>query len=221
MKNKFYFILVTFIFTLSACEDKHTNGKHLTKEESTKTETIIDAITNAVLSEIVSPVTIAEKSIPKTYHYEFKNLKEQLSILDIKNDVYDFRNIKQPIVIVNIMSTWCPPCRGQIPHLSKLQQKYKEDVFVMSTLVHDDISKEKLDKFIIAQKILYYVSITQDENLDFIDMLTPKLGLAKDFPMPLTIVFVRGKYFTHYEGMIPEEMIESDINQLLKKIKTK
>ena len=50
-------------------------------------------------------------------------------------------------------------------------------------------------------------------------MLTPKLGLPKDFPMPLTILFVRGKYFTHYEGMIPEEMIESDIKQLLEKIK--
>jgi len=37
--------------------------------------------------------------------------------------------------------------------------------------------------------------------------------------MPLTILFVRGKYFTHYEGMIPEEMIESDIKQLLEKIK--
>jgi hypothetical protein len=89
----------------------------------------------------------------------------------------------------------------------------------MSTLVHDDISKEKLDKFIIAQKVLYYVSVTQSENLKFINLLAPKLGLVADFPMPLTIVFVRGKYFTHYEGMIPEEMIESDIEQLLKKIK--
>ena len=88
----------------------------------------------------------------------------------------------------------------------------------MATLLHDDIAREKLEKFLIAEKILFYLSVTQEENLKFINMLAPKLGLSSEFPMPLRIVFVRGKYFTHYEGMIPEEMIESDIEQLLKKI---
>ncbi|CAA6817409.1 MAG: Putative lipoprotein thiredoxin [uncultured Sulfurovum sp.] len=206
MKNKFYLILVPLIFILSACEDKQQNNEKFTSDTQ---------LTKIVIEE----TSFSSKATAKEYHYEFKNLKGQLSILDIKNDIYNFKNIKQSIVIVNIMSTWCPPCRGQIPHLSKLQQTFKENLFIMSTLVHDDIEKEKLEKFIIAQKVLYYVSVSQSENLKFVDMLTPKLGLNKDFPMPLTVVFVRGKYFTHYEGMIPEEMIESDIKQLLEKIK--
>ena len=211
MKNKFYLILITLSLSFAACDEKQLNsGKTTIPPQPSKEESII-------------PVTKMSKTppkiTPKEYHFEFKNSKGQVSILDIKNDIYNFKNIKQEIVIINIMATWCPPCRGQIPHLSKLQQKFKENIFVMSTLVHDDISKEKLEKLIIAQKILFYLSITQEENLKFIEMLTPKLGLPKEFPMPLTILFVRGKYFTHYEGMIPEEMIESDIKQLLKKIK--
>ena len=214
MKNKFYLILLLFI--LSACEEKYKEEKEISIEKI--------QIDNQVTTENKLPQskefsTTSEKIIPKEYHYEFKNLKGQLSILDIKNDFYHFKNIKQSIVILNVMSTWCPPCRGQLPHLSKLQQKFKENIFVMSTLFHDDISKEKLEKFIIAEKMLFYVSVTQNENSKFINMLTPKLALSKDFPMPLTILFVRGKYFTHYEGMIPQEMIESDIKQLLKKIK--
>jgi thiol-disulfide isomerase/thioredoxin len=216
MKNKFYLILLPIFLILSACEDAHQYQKKTSIE---KVEIEEKTTVNKALPLSNMRTTIPEKIIQKEYRYEFKNLKGQLSTLDIKNDIYDFKNIKQSIVIVNIMSTWCPPCRGQIPHLSKLQQKFKENIFVMSILVHDDISKEKLDKFIIAQKILFYVSVSQSENLKFINTLAPKLGLAKDFPMPLTIVFVRGKYFTHYEGMIPEEMIESDIEQLLKKIK--
>jgi thiol-disulfide isomerase/thioredoxin len=214
MKNKFYLIFLLLIFILSACEDKHQNNEELRTEHQI-TKTTVKQINSSSKISNDSP----KKIIQKEYHYAFKNLKNQLNTLAIKNDIYDFKNIKQSIVIVNIMSTWCPPCRGQIPHLSKLQQKFKENIFVMSILVHDDISKEKLDKFIIAQKILFYVSVSQSENLKFINTLAPKLGLAKDFPMPLTIVFVRGKYFTHYEGMIPEEMIESDIKQLLEKIK--
>ena len=204
MKNDFYLILVTLILVLSACEDKpQNNEKNVTKTEE----------------NIVIKKTSPQKTLPIEYHFEFKNLKNQVSILDIKNDVYNFKNIKQSIVIFNIMATWCPPCRGQIPHLTKLQQKFKKNVFVMSALVHDDISKEKLDKFTIAQKALYYLSTNQNENLKFVNMIIPKLRLSEDFPMPLTILFYKGKYFTHYEGMIPEEMIESDIKQLLKKIK--
>ena len=199
MKNKFYLIFLPFLFIILGCTDeKQETEKQITENKEAK-------------------VLVAK--IPKEYHYKFKNLKGQASILDIKNDIYNFKNIKQPIVIINVMSTWCPPCRGQVPHLSKLQQKFKENVFVISTLVHDDISREKLEKFVIAEKILFYLSVTQEENLKFINMLAPKLGLSPEFPMPLTIVFVRGKYFTHYEGMIPEEMIESDIEQLLQKIK--
>jgi thiol-disulfide isomerase/thioredoxin len=210
MKNKIYLILL--VFFLVSCGEERNNQKEL--PISTKYTPIKE-------EELAKDLNVSNNIIPFVpieHHYQFKDLKEQKNTLHIINDLYDFRNIKQPIVIMNIMATWCPPCRGQIPHLSKLQQEFKENVFVMATLVYDDISKEKLDKFIIAQKMLFYVAINQEENLKFTEMLTPKLGLDKDFPMPLTVVFVRGKYFTHYEGMIPEEMIESDIKQLLQKI---
>lgn len=156
----------------------------------------------------------------KEYHFTFKSLEGEENGLVVKNNFYNFKNIKQPIVIVNIMATWCPPCRGQLPHLSKLQKEFKEHVFVTSMLVHDDISNEQLKKFLIAQKANLFVSISQKENLKFMEMIEPKLRLSKEFPMPLTLLFYQGKYFSHYEGMIPEEMIESDIKQLLKKIKS-
>lgn len=211
MNNIFYLILISFIFLLSACGDEREKGQKTFPNEP--------KIVSNHPSKERTPIRTELPKVPIIYNYEFKNLKNQLNALEIKNDIYNFKNIKQPIVIMTIISTWCPPCRGQIPHLSKLQKKFKENLFVMATLVHDDISKEQLNKFIIAQKMLIYLSITQEENLKFLNMITPRLGLSKDIPMPLTLVFVKGKYFTHYEGMIPEEMIESDINQLLQKIK--
>jgi len=213
MKNRFYIILLPFLLMFIACQNETQEGENKTSEMSH------EITTKKRPPLIISEEPMVKKTTPKAYHFTFQNLKGEVSTLDVKHDIYDFKNIKQPIVIINAMSTWCPPCRGQLPHLSKLQQKFKENVFVMATLVHDDIPKEKLEKLLIAEKALFYLSITQKENLKFINMLTPKLGLSSEFPMPLTVLFVHGKYFTHYEGMIPEEMIESDIQQLLQKIK--
>jgi len=206
MKYRFYAILLLFLLLFTACQDARQERETQISEQNLE-----------ITTKKQEPVV--KKIIPKEYHYKFKNLKGDVSLLDIKNDIYNFKNIKQPIVIINAMSTWCPPCRGQLPHLSKLQQKFKKNIFVMATLVHDDIPTEKLEKLLIAEKALFYLSVTREENLKFINMLAPKLGLSTEFPMPLTIVFVNGKYFTHYEGMIPEEMIESDIQQVLQKIK--
>jgi len=206
MKHRFYLILLPFLLMFIACQDDELERDKKTPENKLE-------ITSKKQESTVKKIT------PKSYSFKFQNLKGEESSLDVKHDIYDFKNIKQPIVIINVMSTWCPPCRGQLPHLSKLQQKFKKNVFVMATLVHDDIPKERLEKLLIAEKALFYLSITQKENLKFINMLAPKLGLSAEFPMPLTILFVKGKYFTHYEGMIPEEMIESDIQQLLQKIK--
>lgn len=213
MKHRFYLVLATLTFLIFGCseETQEKVSSPIELEHNISTKPPQETITSQKMVPLPKPI--------EEYQYTFQNLKQQDNVLHIINDVYNFKNIKQPIVIVTLMSTWCPPCRGQIPHLSKLQQKFKENVFVMATLIHDDITEEKLHKFITAQKMFFYLSTTQEENLRFTNMILPKLGLSNEFPMPLTLVFVKGKYFTHYEGMIPEEMIESDINQLLQKIK--
>ncbi len=211
MKNKFsplYFALLSLLF-FSACDDNIVkNDDFKIREEANPSKKVL-----------LKTVQTVKETSPSEYHFQFKNLQNKVNNLDVKNDIYNFKNIEQSIVIVNMMATWCPPCRGQLPHLVKLQKKFKEDIFVLSALVHDDIDKNKLAKLLIAQKVNYYVSTSQDENLKFIHMIGAKLKLPEEFPMPLTILFYKGKYFTHYEGMIPEEMIESDIKQLLKKIK--
>jgi thiol-disulfide isomerase/thioredoxin len=207
MKNNFslLFVIVTLLFVACDNEKNEIQTSILTSKSSI----------NYPSKEIL----IAPKK--QEFSFNFRNLKGDTSTLNVLNDVYHFGSIEQPIVMVALFSTWCPPCRGQIPHLSNLQKKFKKNLFILSALVHDDIKDEALKKFIIAEKVLFFLSSNQKENLKFAQMITPKLGLSREFTLPLMILFVNGKYFTHYEGSMPEEMIESDIKQLLKKINQK
>ena len=214
MKNRFYIILTLLLILLTSCSEEKSEKKY--KNEISKEENRSKTVTKK--SNLVLP--ISKKAIE--YQFVFKNLENQSTKLLLKNDIYNFTNIKQPIVMVSLFSTWCPPCIGQLPHLSSLQKKFKENLFILSALVYDDRSNKELKKFMIAQKVSFFISHNQKENLKFAQMITPKLGLPKDdFPLPLMILFLNGKYFTHYEGIMPEEMIESDIKQALKKLKGK
>jgi len=208
MKNNFslLFLIATLFFVACGTETTEIQNPTPTTKKS------------PTISKIKPPTPTPKK---EKYSFTFQNLKKDASTLNVFNDVYHFTNIEQPIVMVTFFSTWCPPCRGQIPHLSNLQKKFKKNLFILSALVHDDINDTELNKFIISEKVLFFLSSTQEENLKFADIITPKLGLSKEFILPLMILFVKGKYFTHYEGTMPEEMIESDIKQLLKKINQK
>ena len=209
MKNYFYLIPTIFLLLFTACNSEENAKQTDLNSSSTTVEKQPSGIHKPAIKKVIS----------KEYKFTFKDLEQHSTTLSIKNDIYNFSNIKQPIVMVSLFSTWCPPCIGQIPHLSNLQKKFKNNLFILSALVHDDCSNEKLKKFTITQKTLFFISNNQKENLKFAEMIAPKLGLTKDFPLPLMILFVNGKYFTHYASTMPEEMIESDIRQVLKKIK--
>lgn len=64
------------------------------------------------------------------------------------------------VFVVEFWATWCPPCRASIPHLTKLQKKYKDVVFV-------GISDEKADvvkKFVtqMGDAMDYVVALDAD-----------------------------------------------------------
>ena len=222
-KNTFYLLLTAIIFLFTACDEYKEESKisdiNITIPEKENSIILENMVSNVVTNSNVNQ----EEKIPKpkatTSTFTFKNFKNKTTILDVKNDIYTFTKIKQPIVMINLSSTWCPPCRGEVPHLNSLQKKFKENLFIITALVHDNIKDNELKKLIVSEKAHFFVAADQNENEKFEKMIIKKLGIVDNFKLPLMVLFVNGKYFTHYEGSMPEEMIESDIKQVLEKIK--
>jgi len=205
MRNGFYiFLLIANLLLLTACGEKPKSIEDIPNIEEIKPK---------------PKPKVIKKRPPKEYNFILTNLDNQDKVVTVKNNYYSFSDIKQPIVMINFFATWCPPCVGQIPHLNRLQKNYQENLAILGLMIYDDIKDENLNKFIESQKIDFYISNHQDKNMKFSNFISPKLQLGSNFPLPVMILFVNGRYYTHYEGSIPEEMIESDIKQALKKIK--
>lgn len=43
----------------------------------------------------------------------------------------------EKVIVVEFWATWCPPCRDSIPHLSALQEKYKDDLVIVGVSDED------------------------------------------------------------------------------------
>jgi peroxiredoxin len=75
------------------------------------------------------------------------------------------------VVLVNFWATWCGPCRQEMPHLSKLYEKYHASGFVLLGVNVDDDTKNALD---VAAKLglKFPVSLDSDKKVSRLYDLT-------------------------------------------------
>lgn len=51
------------------------------------------------------------------------------------------------VVAVNFWATWCHPCKVEIPALTRLYEKYKDQGFVLLGVMGDDVGNPELEAF--------------------------------------------------------------------------
>jgi len=227
------FLLLLLLLGLTGCEEKTADDTAMPVENTTEvfpkkeidtqkeTEYKLDQNQGAL------PDTPAdtESSKPQSPQLEtgadtfiLRNTKALPYKVTISNKKVIFHENAKPIVLINLFATWCPPCVGQLAYLDDLQKKYKKDLFIAGVLTHDPIGEPLLKTFLSKEHLNYFIS-NSPYNDAFASLLATTLQEPENFSIPLTAIYVEGKYFTHYEGVVPIEMIEYDIQQAKKQLK--
>jgi thiol-disulfide isomerase/thioredoxin len=65
---------------------------------------------------------------------------------------------KGKVYVVEFWATWCGPCRATIPHLTELQKKHKDIVFIGVSVFERDVSKVKPFVAEMGEKMDYRVA---------------------------------------------------------------
>ncbi|MGA8269008.1 MAG: TlpA disulfide reductase family protein, partial [Candidatus Acidiferrales bacterium] len=86
---------------------------------------------------------------------------------DLDGNVVSTAAYKGKVVLVNFWATWCPPCREEIPELVKLQDKYKDQLQILS-ISEDEAPPEVVRAFARQAHINYPILlVTQELETDF------------------------------------------------------
>ena len=237
MKEVRSFLLSTLLlcftlFSFTGCEDKKAQEPLIAVENTTEVLTQKDKDQQEEKQERVEVQEIQKKletsetkkepiseevsaSQTPTDTFTLSDIQQNKHRLTISNQKMAFHDIDQSIVIINFFSTWCSPCRGEIPYLSDLQKKYKKKVFIAGILVNDKQSDDTLQEFITKHHANYFISNSKQNDI-FASKVVKELQLPENFSIPLTVIYKDGNYYTHYEGAVPVEMIDHDIQEAIK-----
>ena len=132
----------------------------------------------------------------------------------VKNVAKDLEQFKGKVVLLDLWTTWCGPCRIEIPTLINLQQKYGDKGLVVVGVSLDPIDprgrggKAAVAPFVRKTGINYTVWMIEDlEAIKTYDW---------EGAYPTTYLIGRdGRVLKHYRGAQPEEAFETDLKSLL------
>jgi len=137
----------------------------------------------------------------------FQDLQGRHHTLHIHGKEIYLDNQPANSLMITLFSTWCPPCKGQLPYLDDIRSKHAENLTVLGFVVNDDIEEERLRTFLANHHVRFPVS----RNKEAAEGIIEALGISENYPLPLTALYHNGNYIIHYEGAVPPEMIEHDI----------
>ncbi len=96
----------------------------------------------------------AEAVGTKLYKTRAGGVAADFTYPDVNGKQVSLSDFKGKVVLIDVWATWCAPCRGEIPHLKKLEEEMKGmDVIFLGVSVDEARNKQKWLDFIEQEKL--------------------------------------------------------------------
>jgi thiol-disulfide isomerase/thioredoxin len=132
------------------------------------------------------------------------------TVFDAKGNEVKLSDFKGKPVVLNFWASWCPPCKGEMPHFNKEYASVKDEVvFMMVDLVDGQReTQEKGQKYVQGQGFdlpVYFDNNQQAASAYGISSIPDTLFIDSD-----------GNIVNAYQGAIDEETLIAGINSIKK-----
>lgn len=111
------------------------------------------------------------------------------------------------IRLVDFWTTWCPPCRDEIPMFMELQAQYEPDGFTMIAVALDEDGVDVVKPFVEGEQVTYLNLIGNDE-------VTEKFGGIPGYPTAF-LIDREGNVIDQMYGPKPRKILEGKIRAAL------
>lgn len=104
---------------------------------------------------------------------------------DLRGQAVSLSSLRGKVVVVNVWTTWCPPCRQEMPSMERLAAHFRGRDFQLLAVSQDEGDREKVEAF------------ARELGLTFPVLLDPQRQVGERFGVwgyPETFVIDRNGY---------------------------
>lgn len=194
------------IFAFFGCGDDSNKKSEQKPSEQVQSKTLDE---NSNLNkDSVTPKTSENSQNNDIKDITLKLLNGSTMQVTKRSNGFDVKDGKKATLYV-FFATWCPPCKAEIPHLNNLSEKFKNELNIVGVLLEDK-SEDEVKEFAQKYKIKYDVAVGEGNFL-----FEKAMGGINGLPSS-ALFKANGDFAQGYVGLVPEEMLETDINKAIK-----
>ena len=160
-------------------------------------------------------------SLFNTLHAESTTMQDPvMSITDIKGKTYEItgteaglniKGLEGKIIFLEFFGHRCPPCLKSIPHLIKLQEKYRDKLAIIAIEVQG-YNNTQLSNF-AKEKGMNYIVVSDEKTGNFVSYISQRAEWRGSIPFMVALDTTGAVQYVQ-AGMIPESSLEELVKQL-------
>lgn len=172
-------------------------------------------ITNNYSAVTEKAISVLETGVPSTAAGEVVRVGSpapDFTLVDLAGVLHSLSDHLNQVVLINFWTTWCPPCREEMPALQETYDLYRENGFVVLGINWTEVDdREQIEPFIQELELTFPILLDTDSYVS--EDLYQLLGLP-------TSVFVGrdGIVLEVFIGALQLENLSSKIQYMLKEI---
>jgi thiol-disulfide isomerase/thioredoxin len=153
---------------------------------------------------------------------ENEDVLAKMSMTDVTEKTYEVMGTEQglnikglegKVIFLEFFGHKCPPCLESIPHLIKLQKKYKNKLAIVSIEVQGYTHQQT--KTFAKEKGMNYIVVAEEKASALVNYIQQRAQWRGSIPF-LVALDTKGDVQFVQAGMLPESSLEELISQLSK-----
>lgn len=163
---------------------------------------------NDIPSNTTSNVTsLPSNSSSSDSSSEPLKMASDFTLTDLNGNQVTLSELKGKNVFLNFFTTWCAPCKKELPEIQKIEKEYKDKDLVVYLI---DLGEDHDTVKNFMKKNNYTFNVLMDTNSD-----AGNLYRTTEIPTSL-FINKEGKIVQRHSGMMTYEMVKGFVEKLYK-----